>query len=108
MVKFIDVNTEEEDLIQEKVSYENLSVQEMLDAKMKNLYGKSAKEEYVDDIINIINNCRWRDNLDKTETDLFKRALQQIDGIYGIQKNKEPLKVITKAGTMADIQSRLR
>ncbi len=106
--RMIDVNTEEEDVVAERVSYSNLSVQDMLDKKMQRRYGKDAKEEYVDDILRIIDQYRTRDDLNKTEADMYKRALQQIDGIYWIQKNKEPLKVFTRAWTMQDIQNRLK
>lgn len=108
MINITDVNTEEDDIIEENVSYENLSVQDMLDRKIKNRYWKSAKEEYVDNIVDILNMYRWRDDLDKTEKDLYKRALEQIDGIYWLKKNKEPLKVFTRAWTMQDIQNRLK
>lgn len=108
MKKIVDVNTEEEDIIEESISYENLSVQEMLDRKIQEKYKKSAKEEYVDNIVSILAMYRDRDDLDKTEKDLYKRALEQIDWIYGIKKNKEPLKVFTRAWTMQDIQSRLK
>lgn len=105
--KIADVNYEEDDIVLEKNSLENLSVQEMLDAKIRYKYGKSAKEEYVDNIVDIVSMYRGRDDLDKTEKDLYKRALEQIEWIYGIKKNKEPLKVFTKAWTMQDIQNRL-
>lgn len=108
MTKITDINTEEEDIIEEDISYENLSVQELLDRKIKERYRKSAKEEYVDNIVTILSMYRWRDDLDKTEKDLYKRALEQIDWIYGLKKNKEPLKVFTRAGTMQDIQNRLK
>lgn len=108
MTNITDVNTEEDDIIEENVSYENLSVQDMLDRKIKSAYWKSAKEEYVDNIVSILNMYRWRDDLDKTEKDLYKRALEQIDGIYWLKKNKEPLKVFTRAWTMQDIQNRLK
>ena len=104
----IDINTEEDDIVLEKVSKENLSVQEMLNEKLKEKFWKSAKEEYIDNIIDILAMYRGRNNLDKSEMDLYKRALTQIDWIYWIQKNKEPLKVITKAWTMQDIQQRLK
>ena len=104
----IDINTEEDDVVIEKVNQENLSAQEMLNERLKERFWKTAKEEYIDNIIDILALYRGRDDLDRSEMDLYKRALTQIDWIYGIQKNKEPLKVVTKAGTMQDIQQRLK
>lgn len=105
IMKPIDVNTVEPDIIWEYKALENETAKEMIERLSKEIMGKSALEVYLEGILREVNYLMNKPEKDKDSNDRDKllKYLKEIDNICWYSKDKRDIQIVSKIKPLSDV-----
>lgn len=105
LMKQIDVNTVEPDIIWEYKAPENETAREMIDRLSKEIMWKSALEVYLEGILKEVSYLMNKPEKDKdsNEREKLLKYLKEIDNICGFSKDKRDIQIVSKIKPLSDV-----
>lgn len=105
IMKPIDVNTVEPDIIWEYKAPENETAKEMIERLSKEIMGKSALEVYLEGILREVDYLMNKPEKDKDSNDRDKllKYLKEIDNICWYSKDKRDIQIVSKIKPLSDV-----